>query len=178
MDAPDGPGGNPADGLLEGERDGSVGQEPGRPSTGPFAPLEILLVEDDPGDATLLREAMDASDVRGNLHVAPTAEEALSLLDGSGRGSSPPAIDVVVLDLGLPGMSGLEFLDALEADPARRTTPVLILSGSARGDDVAAAYERGANAYLVKPGTFEGTVGLVEAIDAFWVGLVELPTDG
>ena len=178
MDAPDDPGGDPSDGLLGGELDGSVGRKPRHTSTETLAPLEILLVEDDPGDVTLLREAMDASDVRGNLRVAQNAEEALSLLDGSGDGPSPPAVDVVVLDLDLPGMSGLEFLDALNADPARRTTPVLVLSGSARGDDVAAAYERGANAYLVKRGTFEGTVGLVEAIDAFWAGLVELPTDG
>lgn len=130
--------------------------------------FRILVVEDNPGDVVLLRYALEESAVDGSLHAVRSGEEALALLGGD------ESFDLVVLDVDLPGRSGLEVLRALKTEGPVETTPVLILSTSDDEDAVREAYELGANAYLVKRQTFEDTVALVKAIDAFW-RIVELP---
>lgn len=132
---------------------------------------EILLVEDNPADVDLFRLALEESQIPGTLHVATTGEEALSLLE-TGDG---PSFDLIVLDLKLPGKSGLEVLAALQRTEPVETTPVIVLSTSSSQGEIRAAYERGANAYLTKRGNFEDTVSLVTALNEFWLHAAELP---
>lgn len=151
------------------------GTVPDNPANVPPDGYEILLIEDNPRDADLLRLAFAESRPETTFHVATTGEEALTLLaDESGRVASS-AIDVVVLDLDLPGMNGLEVLDELKRDPSTVTTPVLVMSTVDDDETVRAAYENGANAYLRKRADFEGTAALVEALETFWLAVATLP---
>lgn len=136
---------------------------------------EILLVEDNPGDVALFREAIDESDVRGVIHVATTGDDALSMIDGGDGPASGTSIDLVVLDLDLPDKPGFAVLEELKEDPTVRTTPVVVLSTSDDRGEVQRAYELGANAYLVKRMRFADTVAVLDALGAFWFGVAELP---
>jgi two-component system, chemotaxis family, response regulator Rcp1 len=131
----------------------------------------ILLVEDNEGDVRLTREALREADVHVELIVARDGEEALAFL----RGESAARPAIVLLDLNLPKLDGLEVLEEIKGDPELRQMPVIMLTTSSSARDVLACYERGANCYVVKPLDLDEFTALVQAINRFWLGVVELP---
>lgn len=137
-------------------------------------PLELLLVEDNPGDVTLIEEALEDSSVDTALRVVSDGREALDYLHQRGDYEAAPIPDLLFLDLSLPAASGFEVLDALE-DPPLDRIPVMIVTGSASSDDVARGYELGANAYFVKPADPEEYIELVRSAVKLWAEFAELP---
>ena len=113
--------------------------------------IEVLLVEDNPGDVRLTREALREGKVFNNLSVAKDGEEALAFLRREGEFAEAPRPDVILLDLNLPRKDGREVLEAIKADPSLRTIPVVILTSSEAERDIARAYELNANCYITKP---------------------------
>ena len=131
------------------------------------SPFRILLVEDNPGDAGLVKVALEESGRGSWLHVCPDGEEALAYLrERSGNGGGP---DLVLLDLRMPGLSGGEVLEAMRADRTLRSIPVVVLSTSSAPDDIAHAYRADANAYVTKPLDLDGFLHTVQAIERFWL---------
>jgi CheY-like chemotaxis protein len=138
-------------------------------------PVEILLVEDNPGDVRLTREALREGQITNRLSVAPDGVEALAFLRRAGRYADAPRPDVILLDLNLPRMDGRELLAAIKADSQLRRIPVVILTTSSDERDVLRAYELHANCYITKPVDFEQFIGVVQAIESFWLTIVTLP---
>ena len=137
--------------------------------------VEILLVEDSPGDVRLTREALREGKVRNRLHVASDGVEALAFLRREGRHAAAPRPDVILLDLNLPRMDGREVLAALKADPALRRIPVVILTTSQDEQDVLRAYELHANCYITKPVDLDQFIAVIQSIESFWLTIVTLP---
>lgn len=137
--------------------------------------IDVLLVEDNPGDVRLVQEAFDAVDRETRLRVATDGVEALEMLSRRRDSNTESLPDLVLLDLNLPRMDGNEVLEAIRHDPAISHLPVLILSSSAASDDVRRSYEGFANAYLTKPIDPEEFVTLIQSIETFWGDLVRLP---
>jgi len=128
----------------------------------------ILLVEDNPDDVLLARRALDRCDLSSGLVVAGTGEDALELLDGKGSAAGlRPAI--VLLDLQLPGIDGIEVLRRIRADAKTRTLPVVVLSSSRTPQDVTACYETGANGFVQKDMDFDRFQAAMGALTAFWL---------
>jgi len=140
-------------------------------------PIEILLVEDSPGDVTLTIEALRDAKVANNLHVARDGEEALRFLRQEGEFADKPRPDLVLLDLNMPRKDGREVLADMKADPVFKRIPVVVLTTSQSEDDVAAAYNLSANCYVAKPVDLDQFLGVVRAIDDFWLSLVKLPNE-
>lgn len=140
-------------------------------------PIEILLVEDSPGDVTLTIEALRDAKVANNLHVARDGEEALRFLRQEGEYADKPRPDLVLLDLNMPRKDGREVLADMKADPVFKRIPVVVLTTSQSEDDVAAAYNLSANCYVAKPVDLDQFLGVVRAIDDFWLSLVKLPSE-
>jgi CheY-like chemotaxis protein len=138
----------------------------------PRAPVELLLVEDSFGDAALAREAFAGAKLANHLLIAADGEEALRALNAMDR----PRPDLILLDLNLPRMSGLEVLKAIKASPSLREIPVVVLTGSDASADVRESYALGANAYIVKPVHFERLEEIVTALERFWFDIAALPT--
>jgi CheY-like chemotaxis protein len=138
-------------------------------------PIEVLLVEDDPGDVLMTREAFEEHKVRNNLHVVSDGVEALSFLRQEGRYADVPQPDLVLLDLNLPRKDGREVLAEIKADPELRRTPVVVLTTSQAEEDVLRSYDLHANAYVAKPVDFERFIDVVRRIDSFFVTVVKLP---
>ncbi len=134
----------------------------------------ILLVEDDPGDARLAMTALAEVDVE--VHWVQDGREALAYLRTAERGRRSPKVDLVLLDLNLPGVPGLEVLDQIRADPYLSRTPVTILSTSASEADISEGYARQANAYVSKPILLDDYLEVVAAVCRFWTAVVRLPT--
>ena len=134
----------------------------------------ILHVEDDPVDVGNLRRAFSRCAIPNPLHCATTAGEALSLLRGAAGAASPLRPAIILLDLGLPGVGGLDLLRELKSDPALREIPVVVLSTSRHDRDLEAAYRLGAAGYVVKPMDFEGFVRAVGTVGRYWA-LCETP---
>ena len=137
--------------------------------------IEILLVEDNPGDARLTREALRDGTVRNNLHVAVDGVEAMAFLRREGRFSDAPRPDLVLLDLNLPRKSGSEVLADVKSDPDLARIPVVVLTTSRADEDVANAYAFHANCYITKPVDFEQFIRVVRSIEEFWFTIVRLP---
>jgi CheY-like chemotaxis protein len=137
---------------------------------------QILLVEDNAADARLMSEALGDVKAAAALSWVTSGEEALGLLRRTKLAAGERRPDLVLLDLNLPGLNGHEVLSQIKGDPALRSTPVLVLSSSARSEDVLSAYDAHANAYLLKPQTYEGVLNLVTTIKNHWLGAVVLPT--
>jgi len=135
--------------------------------------MNILLVEDNPGDVRLTREALKDWRVPPHLHVASDGVEALHLL----RDFESPhfAPDIILLDLNLPRLSGREVLREIKSSATFRQIPVIVLSSSNAEEDVRAAYDLQANCYVVKPVALDSFISLVEGIEQFWLGRVRLP---
>jgi chemotaxis family two-component system response regulator Rcp1 len=137
-------------------------------------PIEILLVEDNPGDARLTREALRDAKVRNNLHVAPDGVEALAFLRRQGKHTTVPKPDLILLDLNLPKKDGREVLEEIKQDDQLRHIPVVILTTSQAERDIAESYRLRANAYVTKPVDLEQFLNVVQAIEHFWLEIVKL----
>jgi CheY-like chemotaxis protein len=137
--------------------------------------VDILLVEDNPGDVRLTREAFRELDLDGDLHVVNDGEEALDFLFRRGAHDDAPRPDLVLLDLNLPKVDGLEVLEEIKGDPGLRRIPVVVLTGSKAEEDIVESYDRHSNAYLTKPIDPQEFVDLVKSFESFWLSLVKLP---
>mgnify|MGYP001769381218 FL=1 len=138
-------------------------------------PIEILLVEDDPGDVLIAKEALEQSKLANNLHVAVNGEEALAFLRHDGEFADRPKPDLVLLDLNLPRRDGREVLAEVKADPELRRIPVVILTTSQAEEDIIKSYDLHANAYVTKPVDFAQFVKVVQQIDECFFTVVSLP---
>jgi two-component system, chemotaxis family, response regulator Rcp1 len=138
-------------------------------------PIEILLVEDNPGDVRLTIEGLNEGKVRNNLNVARDGVEALRFLRRQGSFSNAPRPDLILLDLNLPRMDGREVLAEVKADPAFKTIPVVVLTTSRADQDVFRSYELQANCYITKPVDLEQFITVVRSIEDFWLSIVTLP---
>ncbi len=138
-------------------------------------PVEILLVEDNPGDVRLTREALKEGKVYNNLHWARDGVEALEFLKREGKHAKAPRPDIILLDLNLPKKDGREVLAAMKSDPSLKKIPVVILTTSQAEEDVVRAYNLNANCYVTKPVDFEQFTRIVQAIEQFWLTIVTLP---
>lgn len=137
----------------------------------PVKPISILLVEDDPGDVVLVREAFEHNKVRNELRVASDGVYALEAL----RDESVPLPDLILLDLNLPRMDGRELLSEIRADPRLTRIPVVVLTTSDAEADIVRSYELHANAYVTKPVDLQRFLGVVREIEDFFVAVVKLP---
>jgi two-component system, chemotaxis family, response regulator Rcp1 len=139
-------------------------------------PIEILLVEDNPGDVELTREGLADGKVHNNLHVAGDGEEAMACLRREGKYADMPLPDLILLDLNLPRKDGREVLAAIKADEALKHIPVVILTSSQADEDILRSYRLHANCYISKPIRFSEFVKVVQSIQEFWFAIVALPT--
>ena len=134
-------------------------------------PIEILLVEDNPGDVRLTQEALKESKLNNNLHVASDGIEGLEML----KGDEMPRPDIILLDLNLPRMNGLELLQHIKDDAALRTIPVVVLTTSDDEEDIWRSYNLHVNCYITKPVDIDQFVTIVRTIEDFWFTIVRLP---
>ena len=137
--------------------------------------IEVLLVEDDPGDVVLIREAFEHNKVYNALHVVSDGVEALEFLRREGEHAGARRPDLVLLDLNLPRKDGRQVLAEVKQDADLRTIPVVILTTSEAEEDIARSYDLHANAYVTKPVDFERFIEVVRQIDNFFVTVVTLP---
>jgi chemotaxis family two-component system response regulator Rcp1 len=140
-------------------------------------PIEILLVEDSPGDVLLTREALRDAKIRLNLQVAADGEEAMALLRREGKYAAAPRPDLVLLDLNLPKKDGREVLQEIKADANLAIIPVVILTTSASEVDILRSYQLHANCFVTKPVDLEQFLIVVKSIDNFWLTVVKLPIE-
>ena len=138
--------------------------------------MNILLVEDNPADMRLVREALSESAVDAALHWAEDGTRALDFLRRRGAHAEAPTPDLVLLDLNLPGIGGKEGLAEMKRDPALASIPAVVLSSSAARQDVLDAYAEHANAYMLKPVDFDDYVGIMRLLQSYWLDAVLLPT--
>lgn len=142
----------------------------------PSRAIEILLVEDNPGDARLTQEALHEGKIRNNLHHARDGVEALAFLKREGEFAKAPTPDLVLLDLNLPRKDGREVLAEMKQDSRLRTIPVVVLTTSEAENDIVRSYELHANCYITKPVGLEQFIAIVREIESFWLAVVTLPT--
>jgi CheY-like chemotaxis protein len=148
------------------------------PSTGESTrPIDILLVEDNPADVRLTELALGEVGLTNTLHVAEDGREALAFLRREPEYADAVRPDLVLLDLDLPRVHGTEVLEALNADDDLRRLPVIVLTSSTADEDVAASYDRHANAYVEKPVDMDEFVGVARVIEEFWLSTVKLPPE-
>jgi CheY-like chemotaxis protein len=138
-------------------------------------PIEILLVEDNPGDVRLTVEALREAKVRNNLNVASDGVEAMEFLRRVGDHANAPLPDLVLLDLNLPRKDGREVLQEIKTDPELTLIPVVVLTTSQAEQDVLRSYQLHANAYVTKPVDLDQFLQVVRSIESFWLEIVRLP---
>jgi CheY-like chemotaxis protein len=138
--------------------------------------VDVLLVEDDPGDVLMTQEAFADHKVHNRLHVVSDGVEAMAFLRKEGSYADVPTPDLILLDLNLPKMDGREVLAAIKEDATLRSIPVVILTTSEAEEDVLRSYSLHANAYVTKPVDFERFIDVVRRIDDFFVTVVRLPS--
>ena len=138
-------------------------------------PVEILLVEDNPGDVRLTQIALREAKVRNDLVVAENGEAALAILNKRGEHEHSPRPDLILLDLNLPGMDGRDLLAHIKNNPDLRRIPVVILTTSKHEEDVFKSYDLHANAYITKPVDIDQFVHVVKSVEEFWLSIVTLP---
>jgi CheY-like chemotaxis protein len=141
-------------------------------------PVEILLVEDNPGDVRLTREALKDARVINNLQVAADGVEAMAFLKRQGGYENAIRPDLILLDLNLPKKDGREVLSEIKADPGLRQIPVVILTTSKAEEDILKTYDLHANCYITKPVDLEKFIEVISAIEDFWLSIVILPRNG
>lgn len=137
--------------------------------------MQVLLVEDSPGDVRLTQEAFRTANRSVVLHVATDGVEAMAFLRQQGKYTHVPRPDLILLDLNLPRMDGREVLAQVKDDDSLRTIPTVILTTSDSEADVVTSYQLHANCYLTKPVMMEAFEELVEHINSFWLTMVKLP---
>ncbi|GAA4631389.1 response regulator [Actinoallomurus vinaceus] len=138
-------------------------------------PIEVLLVEDDPGDVVLTKEAFADNKVNNTLSIVSDGEEAMRFLRREDDYADAPRPDLVLLDLNLPRMDGRQVLEAIKADDTLRTIPVVVLTTSEAEEDIVRSYRLHANAYVTKPVDLDQFIRVVRQIDDFFVSVVKLP---
>jgi two-component system response regulator len=141
-------------------------------------PIEILLVEDNPGDVDLTREALEGNKLRNNLHVVSDGEAAMAFLRHEGKYAGVPRPGLVLLDLNLPKKNGREVLAEMKADDSLKRIPVVVLTTSQAEEDIHKSYNLHANCYITKPIELGHFIKVVQAIENFWLTIVELPMNG
>lgn len=137
--------------------------------------VDILLVEDNPGDARLAEEAMKEAKVRNKLYVVKDGVEAMAFLRREGPYAAMPRPDLILLDLNLPRKDGREVLAEIKQDPSLRRIPVVVLTTSQADEDVVKSYDLRVNCYIAKPVDLEQFMKVIKAIDDFWLTIVKLP---
>jgi len=140
--------------------------------------IEVLLVEDSPGDVRLTREAFKDAKVHVNLHVVTDGAEAMAFLQREVQYADVVRPDLILLDLNLPKKDGREVLEEIKASPGLKSIPVVILTTSASGADILQSYQQHANCYITKPVDLDGFLKVVRSIDGFWLSVVRLPREG
>ncbi len=142
---------------------------------GDSMPLEVLLVEDSPGDVRLTREAFAAANISVHLNVATDGVEAMAFLRREGPHANAPRPDLTLLDLNMPRMDGRQVLAQIKNDESLKTIPIAILTTSESEADIAKSYQLHANCYLCKPVQLSAFEGLVKSINDFWLTKARLP---
>ena len=137
--------------------------------------FDILLVEDNPGDVRLAREALKESDIKTSLHVVEDGVEAMAFLRRQGKYLGSPRPDLMLLDLNLPRKSGREVLAEVKTDDGLKRIPVVILTVSRSEDDITRCYDNHANCYITKPLDFNEFMSVTKSIEDFWLTTVQLP---
>ncbi|MCX6917312.1 MAG: response regulator [Verrucomicrobia bacterium] len=140
-----------------------------------MTPIEILLVEDNPGDVDLAREALENGKLYNTLHVVNDGEAAMAFLRHEGKYTDAPRPDLILLDLNLPRKNGQEVLAEIKSDEELKCIPVVILTSSKAEQDILSTYNLHANCYISKPIDLDQFLKVVQAIKTFWVTIVKLP---
>ena len=141
-------------------------------------PIEILLVEDNPGDVRLTKEALREGKVYSTLHTVKDGVEAMEFLRRQGKFKDAPRPDIILLDLNLPRKDGREVLEEIKSDDSLKRIPVVVLTTSKAEEDVLRTYNLHANCYVTKPVDLEKFMVVVKSIDVFWLTVVTLPPNG
>ncbi len=141
-------------------------------------PINILLVEDNPGDVRLTQEAFKFNKMNNNLQVAGDGVEAMAILRREGEYANASRPDIILLDLNLPKKNGREVLAEIKADEKLKRIPVVILTSSANEEDILKAYDNYASCYVTKPVGFGEFIEVVRSIKDFWFTIVKLPSGG
>ena len=142
----------------------------------PGTPIEILLVEDNPGDVRLVQEACRENKMANNLHIVGDGVEALDYLHRRATYTDAVAPDLILLDLNLPRKNGTEVLADIKEDPDLKRIPVVVLTSSDREEDLLKSYDLHANCYITKPVDMDQFIKVVQSIDNFWMTMVKLPS--
>lgn len=137
--------------------------------------VEILLIEDNPGDRTLAIEALRDSKINNHLHIAVDGEEAMNFLNKKGNYKNFETPDIIFLDLNLPKKDGREILAEIKNDPKLKSIPVVVLTTSSAEEDIIRSYDLHANCFISKPLDFNQFVKVVKSIEDFWLTIVKLP---
>jgi CheY-like chemotaxis protein len=148
------------------------------PPDQPLKPIDVLLVEDDPGDTLMIKEAFEDNKVRNRLSTVADGVEALAFLRREGEFGDAPRPDLILLDLNLPRKDGRQVLEEIKDDAELRTIPVVVLTTSEAEEDILRSYALHANAYVTKPVDFDRFIEVVRQIDEFFVEVVRLPQPG
>jgi two-component system response regulator len=141
-------------------------------------PIDILLVEDNPGDSDLAREALENSKLHNDLYVVEDGVEAMAFLRRKGKYAQAPRPDLILLDLNLPKKDGREVLAEIKGDPDLKRIPVVILTISKDEEDILKSYNLHANCYITKPIDLGQFMKVVKSIEDFWLTIVKLPPNG
>lgn len=137
--------------------------------------VDVLLIEDDPGDAAMVTQTFALTNKDCRCHVVADGAAGLRFLRRDGEFTEAPPPQLILLDLGLPALSGLDVLAAIKSDPKLMLIPVVVLSGSQHPDDIQRSYRLHANAYVVKPADFDGLAEAIRKISSTFLGLVRAP---
>lgn len=143
--------------------------------TSPGRAIDILLVEDDPGDELITREAFEHNKLKNRLHVAHDGQEGLDYLYKRGQFADAPRPDLILLDLNLPKYDGRQLLEKVKSDPDLARIPIVVLTTSSAEEDILRSYKLHANAYVTKPVDLDQFMKAVRQIDEFFVQVVRLP---
>jgi two-component system, chemotaxis family, response regulator Rcp1 len=143
------------------------------PETG--TPIQILLVEDSPGDVRLTQEVLRDAKIANDLYIVGDGEQAMAFLRQTGEFAGHPHPDLVLLDLNLPRKDGREVLAEMNGDDGLHSVPVIVLTTSAAEHDILRSYQLSANAYITKPIDLNEFITVVRSIETFWLSIVRLP---
>lgn len=138
--------------------------------------IRILLVEDDPADQKLVKAAFSRAKIPNDLSITSSGEEALDFLGRKGRyGPETPRPDIILMDLNMPGMGGMEFLRRVKQEPRLSTIPIVVLTSSEAEEDIQATYQHHVNAYVTKPVGLNEFDKVIERLEGFWFTVCKLP---
>lgn len=140
-------------------------------------PVEILLAEDNPGDAKLTEKAFEQGNILNNLHIVEDGVEAIKFLQQEDEYEEKPRPDLILLDLNMPRKDGWDVLTEMKEDPTLSRIPVIVLTSSEAEEDIVKSYELQANAYLTKPVDFQGFLEIVHSFEEFWLSVVKMPPE-